>query len=110
VLEAVAPVYPPFAIAASQEGVVSANVTIGKKGNVTATMISGGSEILKKVADIAARKWVFASGHSTRRSRTVRLTFVFAIMSSDVPSDVLLPIFRPPYQIEIRAKRPSIDN
>ena len=109
VVEAIAPVYPPFAVAASQEGTIIAGITISSDGRVAATRISGESEILKRVVDIVVRRWRFNTITGSHRLRTVQVTFIFAIMPAKSPPEDLLPIFRPPYQIEIRAKRPRVD-
>jgi Gram-negative bacterial TonB protein C-terminal len=108
VVQAVAPLFPPLAVAAAQDGTVLIDLHLSPKGNVESTDIVGGPKLLQKVVEIAARRWIFSTAESATAPRIVRLSFIFRLVQKDTPSEELLPIFRPPYQVEVRTRFPSI--
>jgi len=108
VVQAVAPVFPPLAVAAAQDGTVIADARISPNGVVKSVQIVEGHKLLRKVVEITAKRWVFASTQERTDLRTVRLSFVFKLVPKETPSVELLPIFRPPYQVEVRTRFPSI--
>lgn len=109
VVKAVAPVYPPFAIAVRDEGIVKADVSVNRKGIVQSVKVSAAPKLLQTVVEIAARKWVFATDESKQVLRTIQLSFHFQIVPGNTPSDELLPVFKPPYEVEIKAKPPKVN-
>jgi len=108
VVQAVAPVFPPLAVTAAQDGTVVVDVQVDAKGTVKSLQIVEGPKLLHKVVEIATRRWVFAATEDKTDSRTVRLSFVFKLVSKETPSEELLTIFRPPYQVEVRTRFPTI--
>ena len=98
---AVAPEYPPIAVAGRVSGVVSVRVVIGDSGVVTQADVIQGHPMLKTAALEAAQKWRFEAGSAA----TVSLKFNFAVLpeKADKESEVT---FLPPDEVEVR-KRPA---
>lgn len=109
IMQAVAPVFPPIAVAAAQDGTVVVDVEIDAKGIVKSLQVVEGPKLLHKVVEIAARRWIFSAIEDKAILRTVRLSFIFKLVSQETSSEELLPIFRPPYQVEVRTRYPTIN-
>lgn len=110
VLQAVAPIYPVVAASARVSRTMTVEVKINTEGKVTSTRIVEGNRLLDKAAENAARRWIFVAVNE-ESVRSARLTFTFKLMPEDAPADELLPIFMPPYHIEVRRAMPKvIDN
>jgi TonB family protein len=107
VVQAVAPAYPPIAATAGATGTVTIEVRVKADGTVSSARVVKGVGVLAAAATSSARRWIFAVAESQASIRMVRLTFVFKIMPSKTPKDELLPIFKPPYQVEVRAIVPE---
>ena len=107
VVEAVAPAYPRIAATAGAAGTVTIEVQIRADGTVSSTRVIKGVGVLAAAARISARRWIF-SGTSDGGARVVPLTFVFRIMPPNTRKDELLPIFMPPYRVELRAILPEV--
>lgn len=104
VISAVAPVYPPIAVAANAGGTVETEVGVNAAGEVTSALGTGGHPLLRRAAENAARRWRFMP---TADARTVRLTFVFRIMPRVTTEDDLTTEFTPPYRVEVRQRAPE---
>lgn len=102
VVRAVAAAYPAVAMGARISGSVIVEVKINAKGEVTSADAVGGHKLLRKDAERAARRWTFAPTHERDKTRMVRLTFEFIVMPEDAPYADLLPVFMPPYRVEVR--------
>lgn len=104
VISAVAPIFPPTAIAANINGSVVVEVKIDMSGKVTATQIIEGHPLLRQVRSFedTARRWQFNQVTRGDALRSARLTFVFRIMPKETPTDELTPVYTPPYQVEVR--------
>jgi TonB family protein len=104
VISAVAPIFPPTAIAANINGSVVIEVKIDVNGKVTATQIIEGHPLLRQVRSFedTARRWQFRPVAGSEALRTARLTFVFRIMPKETSTDELTPVYAPPYQVEVR--------
>jgi TonB family protein len=106
VVQAVAPSYPRIAATAGASGTVIVEAKIDTRGAVTSVNTVGRITVLAKAAENSAKRWIFAADESSN-ARVVRLTFVFKIMPRATPGDELLPIFMPPYSIEVRTTVPE---
>src|SRR6266481_6670133 len=101
-IEAVAPVYPVMALNAGVSGTVSLEVQVDQHGVVTSVRTLVGPELLRKVSERAASRWRFRPTPESAGSRSEDLIFVFSLMQGSPTSDDLVPIFLPPYQIEVK--------
>jgi hypothetical protein len=108
VIEAVAPVYPLIAIAADVSGTVTIEVRLDADGKVTLARAVAGPKLLRPAAELSARRWVFSRVTEKKKSRLARLVFNFKLMPKDVSPDELVPIFMPPYQVEVKSTKPEI--
>jgi TonB family protein len=106
-VQAVAPAYPPIAATANAAGTVTIEVKIKSDGMVSSARAVNGVGVLAVAATNSARRWIFAATQAKAGVRTVRLTFVFRIMPFSTPKDELLAIFKPPYEVEVRAIVPE---
>ena len=79
---------------------------IDSSGKVTSVRTVEGIRLLGAAAEKSARRWIF--NPEDIKTRTVRLTFTFKLVQDDAPADELLPIFLPPYQIEVRRALPKV--
>jgi TonB family protein len=113
VVEAVAPVFPPAAIASNTSGKAVIEVQIDASGTVSSAKIVEGDPLFRqgKIYEETARRWQFAAAHNSTGMRTARLTFAFRIMSKDTAPAELTTVFMPPYQVEVRHRpfEPVID-
>lgn len=108
VVEAVAPIYPATAIATAQEGKTWVEVIIAKNGTVKSVSAVEAPPLLREVIKTVAFRWRFASAEDNNDDRKVRLIFTFALVPSDTNSVELLPMFRPPYEVGVKARVPII--
>ena len=108
VVKAVAPVYPDMLAYENISGTIVVEAKVNSRGEVIASRSLGGDISLSELAEIGARKWIFASRDQPPIDRTVLLTFVFRIMPKETSADDLTPIFMPPYQIEVREVKPEL--
>ena len=108
VVQAVAPVFPPLAVAAAQDGTVLVDLHIDAKGAVETLQIVEGPKLLHRVVEIAARRWMFSTAETKMATRLVRISFIFKLVPQKTSSEEILPIFRPPYQVEVRTRFPTI--
>jgi len=106
-VQAVAPAYPRIAATAGASGTVVVEVQLNADGTVSELRTVEGVGGLAAAGEDAARQWKFVST-SEQKKRSVRLTFVFNIMPRDTPKHQLLPMFLPPYRVEVRATVPEL--
>jgi TonB family protein len=113
VVIAVAPIFPPAAVASNTSGRVVVEVQVDAEGNVSLAKIVDGDALFRqgKIYESTARRWRFAAAKDGSGLRTARLTFVFRIMPNDTPPIELTSVFMPPYQVEVRHKpfEPVVD-
>lgn len=105
-VKAVAPIYPLIAAATGISGSVTVEVEIDQQGVVQAAHSIDGPKPLQPAAEYSASRWLFNPADQTARIRVARLTFVFDLVSGDPPSVELVPLFFPPYRIEIKTTKP----
>lgn len=108
VVEAVAPTFPAVATLTGSEGKVLVHVKIDEDGTVQSMNFGDGLSIFKPVLNLAVQRWRFNAVKKNAGYRKASLSFIFRYVSSEAKPEELLPIFRPPYEIEIRAKRPIV--
>ncbi len=108
VKEAVAPVFPVMAIAALKEGRTKVEVVISEDGTVKSIGSIESPEILRRTVDAVAKQWRFNPVRSGLGDRRAFLVFVFTLVPADTVSDKLLPIYRPPYEVEVKGRIPTI--
>jgi len=102
-VQAVAPAYPPIAVTVGAAGTVVVEVQLRADGTVSKIQTIEGVGALAAAAENAAGQWKFVGTDRQDSKRSVRLTFVFKIMPRDTPRHELLPMFLPPYRVEVRA-------
>ncbi len=107
VVEAVIPVFPATAIATAQEGQVLLLVMVRNDGKVKSVEFKSGPSIFRPVAKLVASRWKFAPTKSSTTC-SVQLSFIFKLMPDETKSEDMLPVYRPPYEVEVRAKLPSV--
>ncbi len=101
---AIAPVYPALAAQGHVSGRVGVEVTLDERGGVTSAALVEGHPLLAASALWAAERWVFEPGGVRRR---VRLTFVFVLLPTKADVKELAAVFRPPYEVESKARLPQ---
>jgi TonB family protein len=98
---AVAPAYPPIAIAARAASDVVVEVSIDAGGNVSSATARSGHPLLQQAAIQAARRWRFEPAAKDSGARTATLTFTFRVNEEKRPEAEITPVFMPPYKVEI---------
>ena len=103
----VPPIYPAVALAAGISGTVVVEIAIDPDGAVKSARSVSGPRLLEDVANAAATRWKFNSTPSTG-ARTARLVFDFVRLTGDPPSAPVVPIFFPPFTVEINGIKTEI--
>jgi TonB family protein len=101
---AVAPSYPPLAVAARISGTVTVRAVVDASGSVTQTEVTAGHPMLKQAAGDAAKKWKFTTT-SSQEQRTAILSFEFVLPPEKAELESQTS-FLPPYSVEVK-KRPA---
>ncbi|MCC6487561.1 MAG: TonB family protein [Candidatus Hydrogenedentes bacterium] len=101
---AIAPVYPALAAQGHISGRVGVEVTLDERGAVTSAALLDGHPLLAGSALWAAERWVFERGDAGRR---VRLSFVFVLLPTKADVNELATVFRPPHEVESKARLPQ---
>jgi len=101
---AVAPSFPPAALALPKGDDAIVEVTISPKGEVESAKPMQGSRLLYAASLAAAKKWHFQAADQQSK---VLLTFSFRLLPQDALAEDATVIFMPPYRVEIRKKMPS---
>jgi TonB family protein len=99
VKEALAPQYPPIAVAARVTGEVVVRVEVGPDGSVLSAKDESGPGMLRKSATQAAMKWIFTTDPAANRASTLR--FIYLLSPEDDPDEVQT-VFLPPDAIRIK--------
>lgn len=106
-IKAMPAIYPLFAILAKEGGTVLIEVQIKPDGTVSEANVVDGHKLFRVVAQRSALNWVFNSVTDLTLLRTARLTFTFKLIPRTVNPAELLPVFMPPYGVEIRGMIPA---
>lgn len=108
VIKAIPAIYPLFAALANESGVVVIDVEIKSDGTVADANVVDGHQLFRGPAQRSAQNWVFNSADDRTLSRTARLTFSFQfIPRARATPEELLPVFMPPYAVEIKGTTPD---
>jgi hypothetical protein len=109
VLQAIPPIYPVIAASTMTEGKVIVEVKIGERGQALSATVIEGPNLLRKIAEIAAMRWLFAKEAGAENApRVARIIFDFKMMPENASENDLQPIFKPPYEIEVRGVKPKL--
>lgn len=101
VVLAVAPTYPPIALASGIGGEVEVAVTIKADGSVSSARITSGHRLLREGCEDAAKEWKFAEVTESKEERKARIIFAFFAAAPRTPGKKLTTVFRLPLRIEI---------
>jgi TonB family protein len=99
------PLYPAAARAVHATGEVIVGVKIDQEGKVISTQVVSGHPLLRKAAELAATKFLFAAAESDE-AREADLTFVFLLPPNGTES---FKRYSNPYRIEIVGKSERIE-
>ena len=102
--QAVAPGYPPLAVAGRVGGSVAVDVRVSERGVVISATVAEGDALLRQASLDAARLWQFKPQPS---SHPARLIFSYKLMPKNTPEAELGAIFKPPYWVEVRKVSPE---
>ena len=108
VISAVAPIYPPIARQARASSDTTVGIEIDREGKVTSAESKGGHPLFRKVAEEAARRWVFSEASSGTKRKAI-LTLSFRILPSKTPVYEATSVYYPPYKIEVRVLEPVVN-
>lgn len=100
---AVAPNYPPLAVAARISGTVTVRTVVDVSGSVLQAEVTAGHPMLRRAATDAAKKWMFDT--SSQEKRTAILSFGFVLLPEKAGLESQTS-FLPPYSVEVK-KRPA---
>jgi TonB family protein len=101
VVIAVAPTYPPIALASGIGGEVKVDITIKADGRVSSAKITSGHRLLREGCEEAAKEWKFAEVTESRAVRRAQITFAFFAAAPRTPGKRLTTVFKLPLRIEI---------
>jgi TonB family protein len=87
---------------------VRVEVQVNRRGEVTSVEILEGNRLLGKAAESAAEHWLFAASEDSSGVRTAKLTFEFKLVPDESPAADTLPVFMPPYKVEVKSKIPVV--
>lgn len=107
VTRAVPAVYPILAAVAKASGTVIVAVTIEPDGTVAEASTLEGHEVFRAAAERSARQWVFNSVEDPGLTRTTRITYSFKLITGTSNPQDLVPVFLPPFSLEIRGTIPN---
>lgn len=108
VVRAVPPIFPLPEGGPNAMGSVVVEARVAAGGGVIEARALQGHPALYRAAEAAARRWLFSPLAGQGKVRTVRLTFAFKFMDEGTPDEDLLPLFEPPYRIEVRRVLPTV--
>lgn len=101
--EAWAAVYPRLALIERIAGDVVIRVNVGKDGLPAKVTATSGNKFLYEETLAAVKKWTF---QADGREHKIDVTMSFRLVPVTTPPSELAPIFKPPYQFEIRGVAP----
>lgn len=107
VVSAVIPVYPAVAVATGSQGLVTVVAVVRGDGTVKSVKVRSGPPIFTQLLKLVVSRWKFAPTKGST-TRSVQLSFIFKLMPAETKSEDLLPIYRPPYEVEVRERLPIV--
>jgi TonB family protein len=107
---AVAPHYPPIAVAARIAGDVVVRVAIGTDGSVLHAEPLSGPKWLRQSAIEAAEKWKFEASDPATPNRSSEIKFSYALLSEDAKEESETE-FLPPDAVVLRHRpaKPTVN-
>jgi len=108
VVEAAIPVYPAVAVLTGAQGRVVVEAVVRDDGTVKSVEICSGPPIFTRLLKSVVSHWKFSPTSEKGKGRSVQLSFIFKFVSDETKSEDMLPIYRPPYEVEVRAKLPNV--
>ena len=102
---AVAPHYPPIAVAARAAGDVAVRVAVGPDGSVLHAEVVSGPRILQQSATEAAEKWKFEAADPATTNRSSVIKFSYVLLSEDAKEESET-MFLPPDAVVLK-RRPA---
>ena len=108
VVSAVAPAYPPEVVSKGYMGAVIIEVQVDDKGIVKSASAISGPPLLYQVAKAAAQRWIFSPDKNHPEIRKARLSFNFKLVAEGIPVEEMWPVFKVPFEVEIKAIQPSL--
>jgi TonB family protein len=107
---AVAPLYPPIAVAARAEGDVVVRVAVGPDGSVLHAEVVSGPRILQQSATEAAEKWKFETSDPATTNRSSEIKFSYVLLSEDAKEESET-VFLPPDAVVLRHRpaKPTVN-
>jgi TonB family protein len=104
----IVPRYMAAAIASHSQGEVIVEFTISPDGEVQESKIISGNKILGGNSLYFVQKWRFNKIETVddKRSRKVRMTFVYKLIGRDRPLSEALTILNFPYRVEVNELLP----
>jgi TonB family protein len=107
---AVAPHYPPIAVAARIDGDVVLRVAVGPDGSVLHAVVVSGPKILQQSATEAAEKWKFEASDPATTTRSSEIKFSYVLLSEDAKEESET-VFLPPDAVVLkhRPAKPTVN-
>jgi TonB family protein len=107
---AVAPLYPPIAVAARAVGDVVVRVSVGPDGSVLHAEVVSGPRILQQSATEAAVKWKFEASDPATTSRSSQIKFSYVLLPEDAKEESET-VFLPPDAVVLRHRpeKPTVN-
>jgi TonB family protein len=107
---AVAPHYPPIAVAARAAGNVVVRVAVRPDGSVLHAEVVRGPKILQQSATEAAEKWKFETADPAATNRSSEIKFSYVLLSEDAKEDSET-VFLPPDTVVLkhRPAKPTVN-
>lgn len=108
---AVAPHYPPIAVAARAGGDVVVRVAVGPDGAVLHAEVVSGPRILQQSATEAAEKWKFEASDSKTASRSSEVKFSYILLPEGAKEESET-VFLPPDTVVLkhRPAKPTVND
>jgi hypothetical protein len=109
VSQAIPPIYPAIAALTMVEGKVIVEVRIDERGQTLSATAVEGPNLLRRIAEVAAMRWLFTKETNAENIlRAARIIFDFKMMPENTSEHDLQPIFKPPYEVEVRGVKPKL--
>ena len=107
---AVAPHYPPIAVAARAGGDVVVRVLVGPDGSVLHAEVVSGPRILQQSATEAAEKWKFETSDQAATNRSSEIKFSYVLLPEDAKEESET-VFLPPDAVVLRHRpaKPTVN-
>ncbi len=106
-IKVVAPIYPDVMIITGISGKVVLTVDIDNNGAVKKVDFVDGEKSLAKISERAATMWEF-NKTKNETLRTIRITFLYTLLSGNSLTDEINTVFLDPFTVEVKAKEIEI--